>query len=73
MDSIRVIDAWMKSTVKKKMSLDNKSFLCGVRPKFYKIYKCGLALFLVTMLIYGYTYQKQNPLPDKEDYWYTGQ
>lgn len=53
------------------MSLENKSFLCGQRPKVYKIYKCGLALFLVSMLIYGYVYQKQNPKRGQEDYWYT--
>ena len=54
------------------MSLENKSFLCGQRPKLYKRYKCGLALFLVSMLIYGYIYQKKNPKRGQEDYWYIG-
>ena len=50
---------------------ENKDFLCDQRPKIYKVYKCGLAAFSVSMLIHGYVYQQQNQIR-ADPYWYTG-
>jgi len=60
-----------KPTMEKdREKTENISFVCGGQRKLYKIYKCVLALFLVTMLVHGYFYQIQYPIRE-DPYWYT--
>ena len=61
-----------RTNIEHKMSLENKTFLCGGKAKVYKVYKCSLAVFLVVMFVYGFVYQQHHPKRGQEDYWYTG-
>lgn len=54
------------------MTLEKFSFAGFGNAKVYKIYKCGLAVFLTTMFIYGYIDQRFNPKKGQENYLYTG-
>ena len=52
--------------------IHEKTFLFGGSKRLFQVYKCGLAIYLVSLLIYGCITQQYNPKLGKEEYWYTG-
>ena len=43
-------------------------FIWGDSPQFYRVYKQGLALILLPMLVVSYFYQRANPVEGHENY-----